>query len=156
VSRVSRLEHLFHAAADSNSPIAAFYLIMNVAVGGTNGWFPDGVGSKPWVDSASSAVNDVSSLQLFSSNSHVLFITDSPLLPLLLSSVLQRDRQVVRDLAGGSQDERNGDQEHEDGSFSLLILSYPSLLFFALLIIHSSLLLPFFSGSLADRLRGRL
>lgn len=27
-----------------------FYLIMNVAVGGTNGWFPDGVGDKPWVD----------------------------------------------------------------------------------------------------------
>ena len=27
-----------------------FYLIMNVAVGGTNGWFPDGVGNKPWLD----------------------------------------------------------------------------------------------------------
>ena len=27
-----------------------FYLIMNVAVGGTNGWFPDGVGDKPWID----------------------------------------------------------------------------------------------------------
>lgn len=27
-----------------------FYLIMNVAVGGTNGWFPDGVGGKPWLD----------------------------------------------------------------------------------------------------------
>ena len=27
-----------------------FYLIMNVAVGGTNGWFPDGVGDKPWLD----------------------------------------------------------------------------------------------------------
>ncbi|KAF2258385.1 concanavalin A-like lectin/glucanase [Lojkania enalia] len=25
-----------------------FYLILNVAVGGTNGFFPDGVGNKPW------------------------------------------------------------------------------------------------------------
>ncbi|KAF2148422.1 glycoside hydrolase family 16 protein [Myriangium duriaei CBS 260.36] len=27
-----------------------FYLIMDVAVGGTDGYFPDGVGNKPWVD----------------------------------------------------------------------------------------------------------
>ena len=27
-----------------------FYLILNVAVGGTNGWFPDGIGGKPWFD----------------------------------------------------------------------------------------------------------
>ncbi len=27
-----------------------FYLILNVAVGSTNGWFLDGEGSKPWVD----------------------------------------------------------------------------------------------------------
>jgi len=27
-----------------------FYLIMNVAVGGTNGWFPDGQGNKPWLN----------------------------------------------------------------------------------------------------------
>ncbi|KAJ7692096.1 concanavalin A-like lectin/glucanase domain-containing protein [Mycena rosella] len=29
-----------------------FYLIMNVAVGGTNGWFPDGQGDKPWLNNA--------------------------------------------------------------------------------------------------------
>ncbi|THU77933.1 concanavalin A-like lectin/glucanase [Dendrothele bispora CBS 962.96] len=29
-----------------------FYLIMNVAVGGTNGWFPDGQGDKPWLNGA--------------------------------------------------------------------------------------------------------
>ncbi|KAI4190933.1 MAG: hypothetical protein L6R41_000452 [Letrouitia leprolyta] len=29
-----------------------FYLILNVAVGGTNGWFKDGVAGKPWVDQA--------------------------------------------------------------------------------------------------------
>lgn len=27
-----------------------FYLILNVAVGGTNGFFKDGVGNKPWGD----------------------------------------------------------------------------------------------------------
>ena len=27
-----------------------FYLILNVAVGGTNGFFEDGVGNKPWVN----------------------------------------------------------------------------------------------------------
>jgi hypothetical protein len=32
-----------------------FYLIMNVAVGGTNGWFPDGQGDKPWLNHAGSA-----------------------------------------------------------------------------------------------------
>ncbi|KAJ7234461.1 glycoside hydrolase family 16 protein, partial [Mycena rebaudengoi] len=29
-----------------------FYLIMNVAVGSTNSWFPDGQGDKPWLDHA--------------------------------------------------------------------------------------------------------
>ncbi|KAJ7503343.1 hypothetical protein B0H11DRAFT_2357497 [Mycena galericulata] len=29
-----------------------FHLIMNVAVGGTNGWFPDGQGNKPWLNAA--------------------------------------------------------------------------------------------------------
>ena len=32
-----------------------FYLILNVAVGGTNGWFKDGVASKPWVDASPTA-----------------------------------------------------------------------------------------------------
>ena len=32
----------------------AFYLIMNVAVGGTNGWFPDNIGDKPWLDQSES------------------------------------------------------------------------------------------------------
>ncbi|KAI9649850.1 hypothetical protein NHQ30_002432 [Ciborinia camelliae] len=30
----------------------AFYLILNVAVGGTNGYFPDKVGNKPWGDAS--------------------------------------------------------------------------------------------------------
>jgi hypothetical protein len=37
----------------------AFYLILDVAVGGTNGWFPDGAGdgatAKPWLNGAISA-----------------------------------------------------------------------------------------------------
>src|ERR1700761_5491918 len=35
--------------------LIAFYLILDVAVGGTNGWFPDGVGNKPWLNGANSA-----------------------------------------------------------------------------------------------------
>jgi hypothetical protein len=30
----------------------AFYLILDVAIGGTNGWFPDGAGNKPWLNGA--------------------------------------------------------------------------------------------------------
>ncbi|KAJ9628422.1 hypothetical protein H2204_009259 [Knufia peltigerae] len=36
----------------------AFFLIMNVAVGGTNGWFQDGKGGKPWVDQSPTAKKD--------------------------------------------------------------------------------------------------
>lgn len=36
----------------------AFYLILNVAVGGTNGFFPDNVGGKPWLDSSTTAMSD--------------------------------------------------------------------------------------------------
>ena len=32
--------------------LIAFYLILDVAVGGTNGWFPDGAGNKPWLNGA--------------------------------------------------------------------------------------------------------
>jgi len=35
-----------------------FYLVLNVAVGGTNGWFQDGVDDKPWVDASRSAPKD--------------------------------------------------------------------------------------------------
>lgn len=37
------------------SDIAAeFYLILDVAVGSTNGWFPEGQGNKPWLDRSES------------------------------------------------------------------------------------------------------
>lgn len=35
-----------------------FYLILNVAVGGTNGWFEDGKSGKPWVDLSPTAKLD--------------------------------------------------------------------------------------------------
>lgn len=35
-----------------------FYLILNVAVGGTNGWFENGQDTKPWVDGSSWAMKD--------------------------------------------------------------------------------------------------
>jgi hypothetical protein len=31
---------------------------MNVAVGGTNGWFPDRIGDKPWLDGSATAMRD--------------------------------------------------------------------------------------------------
>lgn len=34
-----------------------FHLIFNVAAGGTNGYFPDGQGGKPWADGDSHSVN---------------------------------------------------------------------------------------------------
>lgn len=40
----------------ANTPFdAPFFLILNVAVGGTNGFFPDGVGNKPWGDRSPTA-----------------------------------------------------------------------------------------------------
>lgn len=35
-----------------------FYLIINLAVGGTNGWFKDGKGGKPWLDTSPKAKKD--------------------------------------------------------------------------------------------------
>jgi len=51
-----------------NGTIAApfdqeFYLILDVAVGGTNGWFPDKVGGKPWLDGSQNAIGDFARAQ---------------------------------------------------------------------------------------------
>ncbi|KFY69175.1 hypothetical protein V496_00451 [Pseudogymnoascus sp. VKM F-4515 (FW-2607)] len=47
------------AAGTANAPFdQSFYLILNVAVGSTNGWFPDGIGSKPWTDGSDNAMRD--------------------------------------------------------------------------------------------------
>ncbi|KAK2592717.1 hypothetical protein QQS21_009592 [Conoideocrella luteorostrata] len=43
----------------SNTPFdQPFYLILNVAVGSTNGWFPDKLGAKPWSDDSSAPMRD--------------------------------------------------------------------------------------------------
>lgn len=38
--------------------IIAFYLSLSLAVGATDGWFPDGEGGKPWLDNSLSAMSD--------------------------------------------------------------------------------------------------
>ncbi|KZV74223.1 glycoside hydrolase family 16 protein [Peniophora sp. CONT] len=52
---------------DGHSPMAPFdtefYLIMNVAAGGTSGWFPDGVSDKPWIDGSSTAIRSFAEKQ---------------------------------------------------------------------------------------------
>lgn len=40
-----------------------FYLSLGVTAGGCDGWFPDNVGDKPWVDATSSALRDFTSRQ---------------------------------------------------------------------------------------------
>ena len=40
-----------------------FYLLLDVAVGGTNGWFPDGEGDKPWLDGSLTAMYDFARAQ---------------------------------------------------------------------------------------------
>ena len=47
----------------SREETAEFYLIMDVAVGGTNGWFPDGAGNKPWLDGSLTAMHDFAEAQ---------------------------------------------------------------------------------------------
>jgi len=41
----------------------SFYLILDVAVGGTNGWFPDNKGGKPWLDGSATAMSDFAKAQ---------------------------------------------------------------------------------------------
>ncbi|KAA1477054.1 glycoside hydrolase family 16 protein [Dentipellis sp. KUC8613] len=40
-----------------------FYLILDVAVGGTSGWFPDKVGGKMWYDGSNTAMSDFANAQ---------------------------------------------------------------------------------------------
>jgi hypothetical protein len=35
-----------------------FYLVLNLAAGGTNGWFEDGKSNKPWIDGSPTAKRD--------------------------------------------------------------------------------------------------
>jgi beta-glucanase (GH16 family) len=55
----TNLQNPWQGIGNNQSPFdQEFYLILNVAVGGTNGWFLDGADGKPWVDSSPSARKD--------------------------------------------------------------------------------------------------
>ncbi|KAE9964159.1 hypothetical protein BLS_008584 [Venturia inaequalis] len=49
-SNGTRLDNPWQSGSDATPFDQDFYLILNVAVGGTNGWFKDGASGKPWVD----------------------------------------------------------------------------------------------------------
>jgi hypothetical protein len=47
----TRLENPWFGTKSNASPFDQdFYLVINLAVGGTNGWFEDGKSGKPWID----------------------------------------------------------------------------------------------------------
>ncbi|TFK47356.1 concanavalin A-like lectin/glucanase [Heliocybe sulcata] len=47
-----------------NAPFdQSFYLIIDLAAGGTSGWFPDNVGDKPWYDASSTAMYNFAQAQ---------------------------------------------------------------------------------------------
>jgi hypothetical protein len=52
------LSNPWQDSSNLNAPFdQRFYLVMNVAVGGTNGYFPDGEANKPWTDSSPNAMD---------------------------------------------------------------------------------------------------
>jgi len=58
-SNGTRLVDLWSQTGREQTPFdQEFYLILNVAVGGTNGWFQDGASGKPWVDLSPTAKKD--------------------------------------------------------------------------------------------------
>jgi hypothetical protein len=47
----SRVENPWKHTNSNTSPFDQdFYLVLNLAIGSTNGWFEDGVAGKPWID----------------------------------------------------------------------------------------------------------
>ncbi|ORY18873.1 concanavalin A-like lectin/glucanase domain-containing protein [Clohesyomyces aquaticus] len=55
----TRLQDPWGFTGSDTSPFDQdFYLVLNVAVGGTNGWFKDGKAGKPWIDGSSTAKKD--------------------------------------------------------------------------------------------------
>ena len=58
------LQNPWLSAGNNAAPFdQPFYLILDLAVGGTSGWFPDGVGGKPWVDSSQNAMESFARAQ---------------------------------------------------------------------------------------------
>lgn len=55
----TRVVDVWSQTDHDNTPFdQEFYLILNLAVGGTNGWFEDGKSSKPWVNESPNAKKD--------------------------------------------------------------------------------------------------
>jgi len=52
------LENPWEGRGESAPFDQRFYLILDVAVGGTKGYFPDNVGGKPWLDGSPTAMRD--------------------------------------------------------------------------------------------------
>ncbi|KAL5317297.1 hypothetical protein ACEPPN_014392 [Leptodophora sp. 'Broadleaf-Isolate-01'] len=58
-SNGTRLQDVWSQTGRDQTPFdQEFYLIINVAVGGTNGWFEDGKSGKPWLDGSTTARRD--------------------------------------------------------------------------------------------------
>lgn len=58
-SDIVKLTNIWSKSEKNVAPFdQEFYLIMNLGVGGTNGWFPDSIGGKPWIDDSLSAMSD--------------------------------------------------------------------------------------------------
>lgn len=58
-SNGTRLQDVWSQTGRDQTPFdQEFYLILNVAVGGTNGWFEDGKSAKPWIDGSPTAKRD--------------------------------------------------------------------------------------------------
>ncbi|KAI6129299.1 glycoside hydrolase family 16 protein [Pisolithus croceorrhizus] len=51
------------AAPFDQGMFSSFYLVIDLAAGGTSGWFPDNVGNKPWLDGSATAMRDFASAQ---------------------------------------------------------------------------------------------
>ncbi|KOS21087.1 Beta-1 [Escovopsis weberi] len=55
----TRLLDIWSQTGNKDTPFdQEFYLIINLAVGGTNGWFEDGKSGKPWLDRSDNAKKD--------------------------------------------------------------------------------------------------
>ncbi|KAJ1336113.1 gram-negative bacteria-binding protein 1 [Microdochium nivale] len=55
----TRLENPWRGSKNKNAPFdQRFFLILNVAVGGTNGWFEDSKSGKPWLNGSPNAKKD--------------------------------------------------------------------------------------------------
>lgn len=55
----TRVVNAWSQTGHDNTPFdQEFYLIINLAVGGTNGWFENGQSGKPWIDESPNAKKD--------------------------------------------------------------------------------------------------